>query len=820
MKKQANLLLFFFFLCATSGQSQSLTFQGRVVDTTNGQQKGIPYVNIGFPAYSIGTASNESGDFVIKIPQERRADTLVFSSIGYLSLKIAVKEIIGHKTPKNIVLKSNNINLDEFVVKSLDANKLIKMCLKNRDKNYATEPVLMQVFCREVMKTTDRDQYFAESEGILEVYKSSVKKTDDHVRLIKGRKKNLSSQYTNQNSRVFTIPEIVNAPSMSILLDIVKNPESFLLANNQFNFVHNGYESINDRLAYAIYFVPKDTSTRQLLPNDKDFYKGVIYLDTSSLAVVRTEFELAKRGIRANNLSLNFDASPLRLTKRQFTVNYAEYKNKWFFKSANVENSYIHDAANLLLTHKMENFVTEIKTDSVKKFSRKEEIGEYESLGKNITHFDDSFWGDYNFIKSNNESNDTLPKLDNPMVENPVVAEPKKTVKAPLIADNQSSKEVEFFHGSLKEAKKRAAAEKKYIFIDVYTTWCGPCKKMAAEAFMDEEVAELMNTFFINYKADAEAGGSSIAATYNVRSYPTTLIIDSTGAVVDVNSGYGGVSNFLYKMERIVASMPNGSFYLTAKTGYQKNKKNFNYILGYAILRRKLKMSNEPLTDDFVKNMPLDSFKLIDYQQFIYGYATQLDSKTFDFILKNREMPVFNLKLEQLIILNLNVAIQHKDKNLLKRIFKANERIINDPSVSAEKNEQLTLKYYEKTNARKDYHKAAVDLLTTYYLPQLNDATTKNIDTITNTYTTKIQEIGTYYSANIKDKKQLELMAELINKACEKHECPELISVYSQLLYRLGTVDKAKEWMTKALKLSGNAKDIADLLDKMQKGVF
>jgi thioredoxin-related protein len=434
--------------------------------------------------------------------------------------------------------------------------------------------------------------------------------------------------------------------------------------------------------------------------------------------------------------------------------------------------------------------------------------------------FNSSVWGDYNFIKSNNESNDTVPKLGSPIAENPVATEPKKATKAPLIADNQSSKEVEFFHGSFQEAKKRAAAEKKYIFIDVYTTWCGPCKKMAAEAFTDEEVAELMNTFFINYKADAEAGGSSIATQYNVRAYPTTLIIDSAGAVVQVNTGYGGVDEFLGKIERTIAFIPNGSFYLTAKAGYPKNKKNFNYILAYASLRRKLKMSNEPLIDDFIKNTPLDSFQLTDYQQFIYGYATQLDSKTFDFILKNRALPMFNLKLEQLIVVNLNIAIQHKDKNLLKRIFKANERIINDPSVSAERNEQLALKYYEKTNAKKEYHKAAVDLLTTYYLPQLNDATTKNIDTMTNRYTTKIQEIGTYYSANIKDKKQLELMAELISKACAKHECPELISVYSQLLYRLGTVDKAKEWMTKAVKLSGNAKDMADLLDKMQKGVF
>jgi thioredoxin-related protein len=45
---------------------------------------------------------------------------------------------------------------------------------------------------------------------------------------------------------------------------------------------------------------------------------------------------------------------------------------------------------------------------------------------------------------------------------------------------------------------------KKFIFIDIYTDWCGWCKKMDATTFMDPAVIEYMNTHFYAVKMDAE----------------------------------------------------------------------------------------------------------------------------------------------------------------------------------------------------------------------------------------------------------------------------------------------------------------------------
>ena len=199
MKKQTVLTFIGLLLWTIKAHSQVITFQGIVIDSTT--QKGIPYVNIGFPTHSIGTSSNELGEFVIKIPSEKRLDTLVFSSIGFNTLKVVPKEFIKGDKLKTVVLKPNDIKLDELVVKSLDAKKLIKTFLKQRFSNYATEPALMHLFCNEVMKQTDSDRYFAQSEGIIEMYKSSVKNNDDRVRLLKGRKKGLLNEYSASGCR-------------------------------------------------------------------------------------------------------------------------------------------------------------------------------------------------------------------------------------------------------------------------------------------------------------------------------------------------------------------------------------------------------------------------------------------------------------------------------------------------------------------------------------------------------------------------------------------------------------------------------------------
>ena len=99
---------------------------------------------------------------------------------------------------------------------------------------------------------------------------------------------------------------------------------------------------------------------------------------------------------------------------------------------------------------------------------------------------------------------------------------------------------IQFTQITLEKAKKQAAKSGKLIFIDAYTDWCGPCKKMAATSFKDEEVGKVFNDNFINLKIEMEKNpdGQQVARRYNVRAYPTLLIIDANGNLVKQAIGF------------------------------------------------------------------------------------------------------------------------------------------------------------------------------------------------------------------------------------------------------------------------------------------
>lgn len=97
-----------------------------------------------------------------------------------------------------------------------------------------------------------------------------------------------------------------------------------------------------------------------------------------------------------------------------------------------------------------------------------------------------------------------------------------------------AQKGIEFFHGSWKEALEKSKEEGKPIFVDVYATWCGPCKMMSRLVFTQEDVGDYFNEHFINMKVDAEKGeGKAVARKYRVMAYPTMLFVDDNGEILN-----------------------------------------------------------------------------------------------------------------------------------------------------------------------------------------------------------------------------------------------------------------------------------------------
>jgi thiol:disulfide interchange protein len=106
---------------------------------------------------------------------------------------------------------------------------------------------------------------------------------------------------------------------------------------------------------------------------------------------------------------------------------------------------------------------------------------------------------------------------------------------------------IDFSGISFEEAKAKAIENNQLIFVDAYTTWCGPCKQMAATSFKDDEVAELFNEKFVNLKIDCEeeSEGVQFAKDYKIKAYPTLLIINGEGTVVKRVIGYHSASELI-----------------------------------------------------------------------------------------------------------------------------------------------------------------------------------------------------------------------------------------------------------------------------------
>lgn len=130
----------------------------------------------------------------------------------------------------------------------------------------------------------------------------------------------------------------------------------------------------------------------------------------------------------------------------------------------------------------------------------------------------------------------------------------KGTTNTPPIGTSSDQSKVHFTpSNSLFALLDRAEEEEKLVFVDVYTTWCLPCKLMDEQVFTDQKIADFLNENFISYKVDAEKNnGPNIAAVYEVNAYPTLLFMDGKGRVIVKKEGAAMQTEFMELAKRAI----------------------------------------------------------------------------------------------------------------------------------------------------------------------------------------------------------------------------------------------------------------------------
>lgn len=111
------------------------------------------------------------------------------------------------------------------------------------------------------------------------------------------------------------------------------------------------------------------------------------------------------------------------------------------------------------------------------------------------------------------------------------------------------------FAAALAEAKRTG----KPIFVDFYTTWCGPCKYLDAVTYKDAKfVAESQK--WVMVKVDAEKGAANVklAQKFKVDGYPSMIFLTPKGVESDRAVG-GYPANLLVPKMKKAADKASGA---------------------------------------------------------------------------------------------------------------------------------------------------------------------------------------------------------------------------------------------------------------------
>lgn len=125
-----------------------------------------------------------------------------------------------------------------------------------------------------------------------------------------------------------------------------------------------------------------------------------------------------------------------------------------------------------------------------------------------------------------------------------------------LKAQAQSTQE------SWEQAKKQAKTENKLIFVDLYFTGCMPCAQMDKEVFPDPKVASVLNADFVTFKSDIlkEEIGKKLCMKYGVTGFPTFLLMNSDGKIIDIAGGFHNVEQFTALLQNAKEAAKKGIF--------------------------------------------------------------------------------------------------------------------------------------------------------------------------------------------------------------------------------------------------------------------
>jgi len=139
----------------------------------------------------------------------------------------------------------------------------------------------------------------------------------------------------------------------------------------------------------------------------------------------------------------------------------------------------------------------------------------------------------------------------------------------------------------------KAKEENKNIFVDLYATWCAPCKAMDAEVYTDPTVQRYLTENFLSIKVQLDKtkndlpiiqswydSAAEISKTYHINSFPSFLFLSPNGELLKMDSGFKEATLFLQVLK--MANNQDEAYYVQLKK-YNEGSFPTKKLLGLAI---------------------------------------------------------------------------------------------------------------------------------------------------------------------------------------------------------------------------------------------
>ncbi|MDR0825493.1 MAG: carboxypeptidase-like regulatory domain-containing protein [Prevotella sp.] len=353
----------------------------------------LSYSGIGVNNTTIGTISNQNGEFKLILPDSLRDSVIKLSHLGYQSQEIEVSLLDGHHI--RFALEPLNVPLQEIVVRAIDPLQEIKLMLEKQKDNYPSSPAYLTTFYREGINYKKKDVDI--TEAVLKVYKTGYQNDVnlDQAKLVKMRRIN------NVLEKDTIFAKMKSGINSTLTLDIMKNSPDFLTPDEQrlYDYTHTDISVIDGRRVNVISFEQKEYITDPL-------YKGQLFIDAENHALVEVRFEVNPvYAAKATNQYVEKKNKDIHLTLKQacYTVSYKLFNDSVYYIN------HIRGDVDFKVTNKHRLFSSPLRfwfetvnckvdTNNVTGFSRKERLATHNIFSETKYKYDENFWGAFNVI--------------------------------------------------------------------------------------------------------------------------------------------------------------------------------------------------------------------------------------------------------------------------------------------------------------------------------------------------------------------------------------------------------------------------------------